>query len=93
MASNRQLPPLDTTHDDRIHFLPVHERTPLLNRRLTLTPDQESLSAWTKESHAIASTAVGERLPYANYTTIDWLHDLVRAFSARGEFEFGLIDG
>lgn len=76
MASNRQPPPLDAS-DDHIHFLSLHERTPLLNRRLTLTPDQESLSAWTKESHAIASTAVGERLPYANYTTIDWLHDLV----------------
>lgn len=80
MSSNPQpnKPHLDTNlHDEHIHFLPPHERTPLLNRRLSLTPDQESLSAWTKESHTIASTAVGERLPYANYTTIDWLHELV----------------
>jgi len=80
MASKRQQPLLTNTQDDaRIHFVPPHERTPLVNRRLTLTPDQESISAWTKETHDLASTAVGDRLPYANYTTIDWLHDLVRA--------------
>lgn len=31
----------------------------------------------SKEEHALSQTAVGERLPYNDYTTIDWLHDLV----------------
>ena len=35
----------------------------------------------------IAQSAVGERLPYSNYTTIDWLHDLVR------ELEFCSLTG
>jgi chloride channel 3/4/5 len=30
-----------------------------------------------KEEQELAGTAVGERLPYNDYTTIDWLHDLV----------------
>ncbi|KAL9101700.1 MAG: hypothetical protein Q9163_003065 [Psora crenata] len=32
----------------------------------------------TKDEHAIATATVGERLPYNDYTTIDWLHDLVK---------------
>jgi chloride channel 3/4/5 len=32
----------------------------------------------SKEEQELAGTAVGERLPYNDYTTIDWLHDLVR---------------
>jgi hypothetical protein len=32
----------------------------------------------TKDEQALSSTAVGEILPYNVYTTIDWLHDLVR---------------
>jgi hypothetical protein len=32
----------------------------------------------SKEEQALAESAVGERLPYNDYTTIDWLHDLVR---------------
>jgi len=31
----------------------------------------------SKEEHALGGTAIGERLPYNDYTTIDWLHDLV----------------
>lgn len=31
----------------------------------------------SKEELALGSTAIGERLPYNDYTTIDWLHDLV----------------
>ena len=31
----------------------------------------------SKEEPALGSTAIGERLPYNDYTTIDWLHDLV----------------
>ena len=31
----------------------------------------------TKEEQLMGSSSVGERLPYNDYTTIDWLHDLV----------------
>ncbi|KAI9873206.1 MAG: hypothetical protein M1830_000711, partial [Pleopsidium flavum] len=32
----------------------------------------------SKEEQALSSTPIGERLPYNDYTTIDWLHDLVK---------------
>ncbi|KAF2704537.1 hypothetical protein K504DRAFT_449533 [Pleomassaria siparia CBS 279.74] len=35
-------------------------------------------SAVTKEELQMGSSTVGERLPYNDYTTIDWLHDLVK---------------
>ncbi|KAF2869831.1 chloride channel-like protein 3 [Massariosphaeria phaeospora] len=35
-------------------------------------------SAVTKEEQQMAGSTVGERLPYNDYTTIDWLHDLVK---------------
>ena len=31
----------------------------------------------TRDEKALAGSSVGERLPYNDYTTIDWLHDLV----------------
>jgi chloride channel 3/4/5 len=34
-------------------------------------------SSLSKEEEALGKTAIGERLPYNDYTTIDWLHDLV----------------
>ncbi|KAM7184536.1 Cl channel CLC-3 [Naviculisporaceae sp. PSN 640] len=49
----------------------------------TATPydaDVESLisSAVSKDELAMHTTTLGERLPYNDYTTIDWLHDLVK---------------
>jgi len=38
------------------------------------------LSAVTKEEQQMAGSTVGERLPYNDYSTIDWLHDLVWLF-------------
>lgn len=35
-------------------------------------------SAVSKEERALHGTAVGERLPYNDYATIDWLHDLIK---------------
>ncbi|KAF2791772.1 chloride channel-like protein 3 [Melanomma pulvis-pyrius CBS 109.77] len=35
-------------------------------------------SAVTKEEQQMGRSTVGERLPYNDYTTIDWLHDLVK---------------
>ncbi|KAK8250876.1 chloride channel [Phyllosticta capitalensis] len=69
------------------HNQPVDERTHLLSDRSLeeIQPhdeDPESLassSAVTKEEQQLMpSSAVGERLPYNDYTTIDWLHDLVK---------------
>ena len=34
----------------------------------------------SKEEQLLANTSVGERLPYNDYTTIDWLHDLVGTY-------------
>jgi len=47
--------------------------------------DAESiiLSHRSKEEQALGSTAIGERLPYNDYTTIDWLHDLVSLYLYR----------
>lgn len=65
------------------------ERTALLyhvanDRRLSQLQqehDEEARSiissAVTKEEQLIGGSTVGERLPYNDYTTIDWLHDLV----------------
>lgn len=61
------------------------ENTRLLARdrrlgNLRREEDAESIisSHLSKEEQALSSSAVGERLPYADYNTIDWLHDLVR---------------
>jgi len=42
--------------------------------------DVESIisSHLSKDEQAMGHTATGERLAYNDYTTIDWLHDLVR---------------
>ena len=63
------------------------ERTHLLyptanDRRLSAVQQDAEASSIvdshvTKEEAALASSTVGERLPYNDYTTIDWLHDLV----------------
>lgn len=65
------------------------EQTPLLpplgaqDRRLSrlVQRDEEASSIIkshvTVEELAMGSSTVGERLAYNDYTTIDWLHDLV----------------
>lgn len=64
-----------------------NEVTPLLslsvvNRRMSRLQQQDEASSYvasqvTKEEQALSGSTVGERLPYNDYTTIDWLHDLV----------------
>lgn len=65
----------------------ANERTQLLlhvanDRRLSIIRQEDAYSVLSshlsKEERALSSTPVGERLPYNDYTTIDWLHDLVR---------------
>ena len=62
------------------------ERTALLHhvandRRLSAIQRENDtpsiLSQVSKEEQALSTTPIGERLPYNDYTTIDWLHDLV----------------
>ncbi|KAI1547337.1 EriC Chloride channel protein EriC [Pyrenophora tritici-repentis] len=63
-----------------------NERTPLLTQpRLSQLQHQQNeemssivASTVTKEERRLADSTVGERLPYNDYTTIDWLHDLVK---------------
>jgi chloride channel 3/4/5 len=61
----------------------VNETTALLDdfharqQRGFATESRSHVSRITREESALAATAVGERLPYNNYTSIDWLHDLV----------------
>ena len=63
----------------------VGEQTPLLHSsrlsQLQHEQDEEAQSIissnLTKEEQHLAGSTVGERLPYNDYTTIDWLHDLV----------------
>lgn len=70
------------------------ERTRLLyhvanDRRLSAIQHDEDAqsiisSHVSKAEQALSETPVGERLPYNDYTTIDWLHDLVRNLQRRG---------
>ena len=66
----------------------INERSQLLSPRVNElrrrgndfnSEDVESIisSHLSKEEQALGNTAIGERLPYNDYTTIDWLHDLV----------------
>ncbi|KAK4507200.1 hypothetical protein PRZ48_000935 [Zasmidium cellare] len=64
-----------------------HERTPLLDvprdRGLSKILREEDASSIvqshvTEEEQKLADASVGERLAYNDYTTIDWLHDLVK---------------
>jgi chloride channel 3/4/5 len=61
----------------------AHEHTALLGTRVTNLRGDEARSilssAVSKDEQAMGGTAIGERLPYNDYTTIDWLHDLVGA--------------
>ncbi len=61
--------------DEGTHLLPRERRLGSLAQDI----DAVSIvsSHISKEERALAETGVGERLPYNDYTTIDWLHDLV----------------
>ena len=67
--------------DDEEH---ANEQTHLLPRdkrlgSVQMASDSQSIlsSHLSKDELALGGTAVGERLEYNDYTTIDWLHDLV----------------
>jgi hypothetical protein len=71
----------------------LDERSLLLGHGEGGQPQQDhSSNSITKDPEArveegkMANTAVGERLKYNDYTTIDWLHDLV-TYSQRNAHE------
>ena len=72
------LPPsdLEQAPHERSHLLPKHDN-PL--NGLQHEEDAQSIisSHVSKDEAALSATPIGERLPYNDYTTIDWLHDLV----------------
>jgi len=58
------------------------ERTPLLNERATSHDatnfDQNALETGSSEvEQKLEHISIGERLPYGEYSSIDFLHDLV----------------
>ncbi|KAL9121832.1 MAG: hypothetical protein Q9187_001607 [Circinaria calcarea] len=66
--------------NEQSHLLPPHGAYDRRISLIQLEDDARSIisSHVSKEEQALASTSVGERLPYNDYTTIDWLHDLVK---------------
>ena len=63
---------------ERSHLLPKVLNDRRLNIIQLEDDDRSILSSHvSKEEQALFDTSVGERLPYNDYTTIDWLHDLV----------------
>jgi chloride channel 3/4/5 len=62
--------------NEHTHLLPAQDRR---LSSLQQHGDAHSFisSHLSKEEQLLSETAVGERLPYNDYTTIDWLHDLV----------------
>lgn len=68
-----------------------HERSPLLqrldDRRLSKVVQQDEdassliKSHFSAEEQKLTDSPIGERLPYNDYTTIDFLQDLVRCRS------------
>lgn len=79
---------MDQHHQNTTRHVP-DERTRLLsvsdqpqNRRLSRMIQDEASSIVdshvSRQEKALSGSTVGERLPYNDYTTIDWLHDLVK---------------
>ena len=64
--------------DPRVAQLAANRRRSRLMNEVN-NDDASSIisSHLSKEEQLLGGTAIGERLPYNDYTTIDWLHDLV----------------
>ena len=63
--------------NEHTHLLPPKKRLSSVSVRHGSDAESVISSHLSKDELALGSTAVGERLPYNDYTTIDWLHDLV----------------
>lgn len=65
--------------DPRVADLSGHRRGSTRSNDVQLEDAFSVISSHlSRGERALAETAIGERLPYNDYTTIDWLHDLVR---------------
>ena len=65
--------------DERSYLLPVAAHDARLEALRHEYDAQSVLSSHlSKEEQELGQTALGERLGYNDYTTIDWLHDLVK---------------
>lgn len=72
--------PSHTTPLLHAHSHAPHHLNPHAQHNHVYDADVESIlsSHLSKDERALNSTPLGERLPYNDYTTIDWLHDLVK---------------
>jgi chloride channel 3/4/5 len=64
---------------EQTHLLPHSKRLGSVSVRHGSDAESIISSHLSKDELALGNTAVGERLAYNDYTTIDWLHDLVRS--------------
>lgn len=62
---------------ERTHLLPHSKRLGSVSVRPGHDAESIISSHLSRDELALGGTAVGERLAYNDYTTIDWLHDLV----------------
>ncbi|KAH9870471.1 hypothetical protein IAQ61_005946 [Plenodomus lingam] len=77
-----------------------NESTPLLHPRRSPHPqhaqDEEAhsilSSTLTKDEQHLSGSTIGERLRYNDYTTIDWLHDLVRYYTHSAPSELPTVE-
>lgn len=63
--------------NEQTHLLPHNKRLAYISVRRGSDAESIISSHLSKDELALGGTAVGERLAYNDYTTIDWLHDLV----------------
>jgi chloride channel 3/4/5 len=69
---------------EHTHLLPHNSLLGSVAVQHGLDAESTISSHLSKDELALGSTAVGERLAYNDYTTIDWLHDLVRSHLPKG---------
>jgi len=74
MATDADAP---TEQTALIHHVANDRRLAQLQHEQDVEAQSIISSVVTKEEQQMGGSTVGERLPYNDYTTIDWLHDLV----------------
>jgi chloride channel 3/4/5 len=63
--------------NEQTHLLPHNKQLHSISVRRGSDAESIISSHLSRDELALGGTAVGERLAYNDYTTIDWLHDLV----------------
>lgn len=72
------MPPDEELANERRPLLSARGSSRRFSRLTSLDARSIVTSSVSKEDAALGESTVGERLPYNDYATIDWLHDLVR---------------